>query len=263
MSSKGRVAGRVAVVTGAASGIGRATALLLAEEGASLVCVDITQDAVEATAEEIVAGGGRAIAVRADVSTQVDTEAMIAAAIDAYGRVDVLHNNAGIAGVYGRVHEFPVEAWDRVIAVNLRSVFLGSRAAIPHMLEQDSGVIINTCSMFGSFASREFPAYHAAKGGILTLTKQMALDYGPQIRVNCISPGTIETGALRQAINSFPDPIAREEKYKRSNPVTNRLGDPREIAYGVLFLASEESAFMVGHDLQMSGGQGLMSSPEL
>lgn len=257
----GRVAGRVALVTGAANGIGRATATLLAEEGAGVACVDIDGHRAEAVAGEIVAAGGRAFGWAADVSTIEGTQSMAAATVERFGRIDILHNNAGIAGVYEPVHTFPVETWDKVIATNLTSVFLGSKAVLPFMLQQGTGVIINTCSVFGSFASRTLPAYHAAKGGVLMLTKQMAVDYGPAIRVNCISPGTIDSAMMRSVIAQSDDPASREQEYKDSNPVLKRIGDPREIAYGVLFLASDESSFMVGADLFMGGGQGLFSSP--
>lgn len=133
--SAGRVAGRVAIVTGAANGIGRASALLLAEEGAALVCVDLDGAGARTVAEEITAGGGEAISVRADVSTAEGTREMARAAVEAFGAIDILHNNAGIAGPYERVHEYPDDAWERVIATNLTSVFLGSKAVLPQMLE--------------------------------------------------------------------------------------------------------------------------------
>lgn len=121
-------------------------------------------------------------------------------------------------------------------------------------------MIVNTCSVFGSFVARTLPAYHAAKGGVLMLTKQMAVDYGPEIRVNCISPGTVDSAMMRSVIAAAPDPEARAREYADSNSVLRRVGDPREIAEGVLFLASDASSFMVGADLFMGGGQGLFSS---
>ncbi|MGC0239478.1 SDR family NAD(P)-dependent oxidoreductase [Arthrobacter sp. SD76] len=163
--------------------------------------------------------------------------------------------------MYEPAHQYPVDVWDRVIATNLRSVFLGSRAVIPYMLKARKGAIINTCSTFGSFVARTLPAYTAAKGGVLMLTKQMAVDYGPMIRVNAISPGTIDSAMMRSVIAASPDPAGREQEFIESNPVLLRIGDPREIAYGVLFLASDESSFVVGADLFMGGGQGLFASP--
>lgn len=251
----GRVDGLVSVVTGAGAGIGAATAELLAEEGSRVVVSDIEADSCAAVAARIEAAGGSAIAAPADVADEEAVNGLVKQAISVFGRIDILHNNAGIS-VSGAAHTVAPEDWDRCLNVNLRGTWLVSRAVIPHMLDTGGGAIVNTCSNFAQVASPNFAAFHASKGAIKSLTISMARDYAPQIRVNSVSPGMIETAATRRAASHAEDPEARWQSMVASNRLLQRAGTPREVAYAVLFLASPESSFITAHDLVMSGGQG-------
>ncbi|MEA2172059.1 MAG: hypothetical protein QOF76_5359 [Solirubrobacteraceae bacterium] len=252
-----RLADRVCVVTGAGSGIGAATAELFAEKGAgAVVCADLDANAAQATAARITASGGTATAFTIDISDAAAAAALAEHTTTAHGRIDVLHNNAGM-GVAGAVHELSEEDWDRCLDVNLKGTFLVSRAVLAVMLSQEAGVIVNTCSNHATTASPRLAAYHASKGGIRALTRQMALDYSPAIRVNCVSPGLVDTPIARRgrAVEGV-DPDAAWKEREQSNHYFKRAALPREIANAVLFLASDESSFITGHDLVMSGGQG-------
>lgn len=249
-----RLEGKVILVTGAGSGIGRASALLFAEEGGALVCADMAADAASETAEMIVEMGGQALAVEADVRKMEDAESIVEAATDGFGKLDILFNNAG-TGIRGGVHALSESDWDLVIDTNLKGAFHCSKAALSHFMGRGSGNIVNTASTFGILASPNYPAYCASKGGIIMLTKQMALDYGPAVRVNCICPGATDTPRLRRRINSQPNPAEYEKGLTVLNKVMGRLADPREIAYAALFLASDESSFVTGHALVVDGGQ--------
>jgi 3-oxoacyl-[acyl-carrier protein] reductase len=253
-SGKGRLHGKVALITGAGSGIGRASAVLFAAEGASVVCVDLIGEAAVATASTIEAEGSKALALQADVRQAADAERMVAAAVEQFGKLDILFNNAG-TGIRGRVHELEESEWDLVLDTNLKSVYQCSRAAIPQFLRQGSGTIVNMASSLGMLATPDYAAYCASKGGVLMLTRQMALDYGPTIRVNCLCPGATETPRIRRYIDASPDPAARERELAALNRVLKRLAQPEEIAQAALFLASDESSFVVGHGLVIDGGQ--------
>jgi NAD(P)-dependent dehydrogenase (short-subunit alcohol dehydrogenase family) len=245
----------VALVTGAGSGIGAATAELLAEEGAAVVCSDLDEDACREVAGRICGAGGRAIAVPADIADEAAVASLAKEAIASFGRIDILHNNAGMS-VTGSAHTVAPEDWDRCIDVNLRGTWLVSRAVIPHMLEAGGGSIVNTCSNWAQVGAPNFAAFHAAKGGIRSLTVSMARDYAPTIRVNSVSPGMIDTPATRRAASYAPYPEERWRTMVESNRLLGRAGTPREVAYAVLFLASPEASFITAHDLVMSGGQG-------
>ncbi|MFC5744653.1 SDR family NAD(P)-dependent oxidoreductase [Actinomadura rugatobispora] len=248
-----RLAGKVCIVTGAGGGIGAATAALFAGHGArGVVCADLSADAAEAAAEAIVAEGGDASPFVLDVSDEAAAQALIDHTVAIYGRVDVLHNNAAMA-ISGAVHETSRADWDRVMEVNVTGTFLVSRAALPVMVDQNSGAIVNTCSNHATVASPRLASYHASKGAIRALTRQMALDYAPHIRVNSLSPGLVDTPAARGIRDGTDAAWARKQE---SNRYFRRAAEPLEIAYGVLFLASDEAAFLTGHDLVMSGGQG-------
>jgi NAD(P)-dependent dehydrogenase (short-subunit alcohol dehydrogenase family) len=251
----GRVEGLIAIVTGAGSGIGAATAELLAEEGSAVVCADLDGATAAATVARIEANGGRALAVTADVAAAADVETLVERTISAFGRIDILHNNAGISA-RGAVHTVRPEDWDRCLDVNVGGTWRVSRAVVPHMLAAGSGSIVNTCSNFAQVGSPDFAAYHAAKGAIRSLTVSMARDYAPAIRVNSISPGMIDTPATRRAAGFAEDPEARWEAMVASNRLMQRAGTPREVAYAVLFLGSPEASFITAHDLVLSGGQG-------
>jgi NAD(P)-dependent dehydrogenase (short-subunit alcohol dehydrogenase family) len=251
------MAGKVCIVTGAGSGIGAATAELLAEHGAAgVVCADLDGASAEATAQRIEQAGGTATAFTIDISSAADAVALIDHTMSAHGRLDVLHNNAGM-GIFGAVHETSEADWERCLAVNLKGTFLVTKAALPAMMEQRRGAIVNTCSNHATVASPQLAAYHASKGGIRALTRQMARDYSPDIRINCVSPGLVDTKVVREGrVARGPDPVAAWKALEESNRFFHRAAQPREIAYGVLFLASDEASFITGHDLKMSGGQG-------
>lgn len=250
----GRLAGKVCVITGGGSGIGRATALLFAREGGCVVVADIDGAAAHETAEQIAAAGGVATPFVADV---VDPEAARRLADEtarAQGRIDVLFNNAGISGV-GALHETSLELWDRVMAVNVRGVFLVSKFAVPHMISRRSGSIINMSSTIAEIGLARRASYAASKGAVLALTRAMQVDYAPfRIRVNALLPGTIHTPFVERYLReSYAD---REDGLRaiRKRQLTDELGRPDDVAWAALFLASDESAFVMGSALFVDGG---------
>jgi 3-oxoacyl-[acyl-carrier protein] reductase len=255
---RGRLVGKVAIVTGANSGIGRATAHLFAREGARVVAVDLRDERSPRVDRLIQAEGGEAVFLQGDVSRREDCERMVRTAIETFGQLDILFSNAGV-GVHKPLHEFSDEEWDLVLNVNLRGVFNGARAVLPHFLEQGRGNIVNTASTHGILAAREYPAYCASKAAIINLTRQLAIDYGPAVRVNCVCPGPIDTPRYRgfppQA--HYPEGMTDEERNRMGQPVPglHRMGQPEEVAYCVLFLASDESSYVTGHALVVDGGQ--------
>jgi len=249
-----KLKGKVAVVTGAASGIGCATAVLFAREGAKVAVVDRNRRGGEETVKIIRDDGGEACFVEADVSKAADAERMVKTAVENYGRLDTLYNNAGISLVKP-THETAEQEWDKVIDVNLKGVFLGSKYAIPQMIKQGGGVIINTASIWSHVAFPNWSAYCASKGGVLMLTKAMAVEYAPyNIRVNCVSPGTIDTELTKGAVASAEDPEKMRQTLTSLHPL-GRIGSPEEVAHAVLFLASDESSFITGTDLSVDGGR--------
>ena len=251
----GRLEGQVAVVTAADSGIGRATARLFSREGASVVCVDRDERGDPRIDRLIEKDGGRAAFIRGDASANGTCEEMVAMAVDRFGGLDVLFLNAG-TGVRAPIHEMSEEEWSHVVETNLYSVYRGLKAALPHFMKQGHGNVVITASSLGVLGTKNYSAYCATKAGLINLTRQLALDYGPDIRVNCVCPGPIDTARVRE----FPPrsrPVPLEGRETASNAVKglHRLGQAEEVAYPVLFLASGESSFITGHALVVDGGQ--------
>jgi NAD(P)-dependent dehydrogenase (short-subunit alcohol dehydrogenase family) len=264
MASDGRakawgiLTGKVALITGGASGIGRATAELLAREGAAVAIVDVNVEAGEAVARAIGDDGGQAIFVRCDVTKAGDCQQAVQKTVSRFGRLDILFNNAGVTRRTS-VLETTEEEWDRVMAVNVKSIFLMSKAAIPVMIEAGGGFIINTGSGWGLVGGKDAVSYCASKGAVIQLTKAMALDHGPQnIRVNAVCPGDIDTPMLAceaEQLGQSHEAILLESVHR---PL-GRVGRPEEIAQAVLYLASDASSFVTGTTLLVDGG-GLAGS---
>jgi NAD(P)-dependent dehydrogenase (short-subunit alcohol dehydrogenase family) len=248
-----RLQGKVAVITGAGSGMGRVAAQLFAAEGASVVVAEFAAPAGEETVRLVSDAGGTASSVRADVSREEDARAMVDAAVERYGRIDVLYNNAGIMPEADHsVVDTDVDVWDQVMAVNLRGVFLGCKYAIPRMVEQGSGSISNVSS-FVALLGCSVPqdAYTASKGAVLSLTRSLAVQFGPNgVRSNAICPGPIETPLLMDWL--LKDEAAKQLRLAR-NP-TGRFGKPEEIVNAAIYLASDESRWTNGAQFVIDGG---------
>ncbi len=249
-----RLSGKVCLITGSGSGIGKSTALLFAREGAVVIVNDLNTAAGEQTVSEIVEQGGTALFIHADVTASDSVSGMIDQIIAAYGRLDVLLNNAGISGV-GALHEVDEQVWDRVMNVNIKGVFLPSKFAIRYMMKQNSGNIINMSSCAAEMGLARRASYSATKGAVLALTKAMQVDYAPyHIRVNALLPGTIMTPFVEQYLTeSYNDPEEAFASIKRRQ-LCNELGRPEDVAKAALFLASDESSFMMGSPLYIDGG---------
>jgi len=248
-----RLADRVALITGGASGIGRATALLFAREGAAVSVVDLDETGGQIVAQTIVDGGGSAISVRCDVSQVAGCRRAVQRTVDELGGLDILFNNAGIIR-RATVLETTEAQWDRVMAVNVKSIFFLSKYAIPLMAQVGGGVIINTASGWGLVGGRKAAAYCASKGAVVLLTKAMALDHGEQnIRVNCICPGDTDTPMLRDEARQLGEPDERFLAEAAQRPL-KRIGRPEDIAQAALYLASDASSFVTGTTLVVDGG---------
>ncbi|HIC00580.1 TPA: glucose 1-dehydrogenase [Candidatus Poribacteria bacterium] len=244
-----RISDKVAIITGAASGIGRTTAILFAKEGGKVVVADQNEAGGDETVDLIRTDGGQAIFTRVNVTSATDIQGMVKTTIDTYGKLNILVNNAGIA-IRLPVVDLPEEDWDRSIDVNLKGIYLGSKYAIPEMIKNDGGAIVNIASIYGLVGGRTRAAYAASKGGVVNLTRSIALDYALyKIRVNCICPGFVNTPLLQNILKT-------QEEYQALadlHPI-GRLGEMLEIAHGVLYLASDESSFVTGIALPIDGG---------
>lgn len=248
----GLVAGKVALVTGAGSGIGRATALAFYREGAKVVVSDVAVEGGEETVRLIKQAGGEAIFMKADVSKEAEVEALVNKAMQTYGRLDCAHNNAGVPGPNKMTVDITEDRWDKVIAVNLKGVWLCMKYEIAQMLKQGGGAIVNTSSDAGLVGVRRGAAYVASKHGVIGLTKTAALEYAKSgIRVNAVCPGPIDTPMLRgpggERVDRFIDRMVAAQP-------GGRLGKPEEIAEAAVWLCSDAASFVTGHALPVDGG---------
>lgn len=248
-----RLAGKVAIITGAGAGIGRATALFFAKEGAEVVVADCDPEKGAKTVRLIKENGGVAIFVQVDVSKAANVKNMVKTTVETYGKLDILINNAGIYA-QANVVEVAEEEWDRILDVNLKGVFLCSKYSIPEMIKGGGGSIVNIGSEAGIVGIKNQVAYNVSKSGVIALTKSMAIDFAAHnIRVNCVCPGTTETPLVEAALERAPDPAAARRAVEEVRPA-NRLGRPEEIAAGILYLASDESPYATGSILSIDGG---------
>jgi NAD(P)-dependent dehydrogenase (short-subunit alcohol dehydrogenase family) len=244
-----RISDKVAIITGAASGIGRTTAILFAKEGGKVVVADKNEVGGNETVDLIRSDGGQAIFDYVNVTSATDMQGMVKTTINTYGKLNILVNNAGIA-IRLPVVDLSEEDWDRNIDVNLKSIYLSSKYAIPRMIENGGGSIVNIASIYGIVGGRVRAAYAASKGGVVNLTRSMALDYAlHKIRVNCVCPGFVNTPLLKNILKNKEEYQALADLHPMG-----RLGDMLEIALGVLYLASDESSFVTGIALPIDGG---------
>jgi len=251
----GRLAGKSAIVTGAGAGMGRETAILFAREGAAVAVTDLNADDGRETLRLIEQAGGTARFWPLDVSRESEVESVFAGVAQAFGKIDVLVNNAGIVGVDKPIHEVSEAEWDAVFAVDVKGVFFGTKHAVPYMKRNGGGSIVNLSSIYGLVGSHELPAYHAAKGAVTLMTKQTAVVYGRDgIRINSIHPGTILTPLVRELGSRGPGGLDAYLKQMAARHPIGRAGEPEEVAYAILFLASDEARFITGAALAVDGG---------
>jgi NAD(P)-dependent dehydrogenase (short-subunit alcohol dehydrogenase family) len=247
----GLLENKVVLVTGGGSGIGRATSLLLAKQGAKVMIADYVPESAERTVKLIKDAGGNANCLAADVSMPKQVEAMVAKTVEVYGRLDGAFNNAGIEGKMADTVEYPEETFDRIMAINLKGVWLCMRAEIPQMLKTGGGAIVNTASGAGLVGVPMLSAYNASKHGVVGLTKTAALEYAQKnIRVNCVCPGLINTPMVARMIDSGG---MNEQESVAAEPV-RRMGRPEEIGEGVVWLLSDAASFVTGHSMSIDGG---------
>jgi NAD(P)-dependent dehydrogenase (short-subunit alcohol dehydrogenase family) len=249
-----RLSNKICIITGSGSGIGQSSAYLFAQEGATVIVNDLDQQKGAETVEHIRAAGGTANFIRADVTNPAEVDAMVKEVIASHGRIDVLFNNAGISGV-GALHELEPDAWDRIMNINVRGVFIPSKYVLPHMMEQRFGSIINMSSCIAEIGLARRASYAATKGAVLALTKSMQVDYAAyNIRVNALLPGTILTPFVENYLKtSYDDPEAAIASLK-TRQLSGDLGRPDDVAKAALFLASDDSKFMMGSPLYIDGG---------
>ena len=251
-----RLKDKVALITGAGSGIGRETAILFAEEGAAVVAADLTGASVQETVDTISSAGGRAVALTGDVTVAADAERMVSSAVESFGKLDLLVNSAGLSSRHSSLEgASPEEAWERVIEVNLKGTYMVSWYAVPAMEGAGGGSIINLASVMGLVGypvgiGGGFNPYPPSKGGVVQFTKTLAVDSARKnVRVNCLCPGFIETN-LTSGLTSDPEML---EKLESLHPM-GRLGQPREVAYAALYLASDDARHVTGTALTIDGG---------
>ncbi len=250
-----RLVGKVALVTGAGHGIGRASSHRLGLEGAKVAVVDLVQSKAEETVGVLQRDGVEAVAWACDVAVPELVEKTVAAVHQRFGRIDILHNNAGVM-IAGQVHSIKIEDWDRVISVNVRGIFLVSRFVIPIMQKQGGGAIVNTASISGLVGESHLAAYNTSKGAVINLTRQIAVDYARDgIRCNCVCPGWIDTGFNSPIFKEMGLDDAAVALLVEQDVPMNRQGTAEEIAPSVAFLASDDAVYITGHPLVIDGGQ--------
>lgn len=251
-----RLEGKVAIITGAAAGIGRASALLFAREGARVAAVDLDANGIHTVVQEISTAGGEALALPADVATADAVQQVVRAVLGHFGRVDILFNNAGIVP-HGKIHMTTEADWDRTMTVNLKSMYLLCHQVVPIFLRQGGGVILNTASATALRSVPDRAAYSTSKGAVLALTRSMALDYvRDHIRVNCLCPGTVDTPSFRQRMAAFSDPEEALRQFVARQPM-GRLGTADEVAKAALYLVSDEAQFVTGVAFPIDGGMAI------
>ena len=249
-----RFEGKRVIVTGGASGIGKATVERFLEEGAKVAIIDVSERNGAAVAAELRAKGHDPLLITGDVTSPKDVKRMIAKVLEEFGGIDVLFNNAGIL-VEGTIEEVSEEGWDRIMGVNVKGPFLMSKEVVPVMLKQGKGVIVNNASCSGLVGDRNAIAYNASKGAVVLMTKCLALDYAEKgIRANCVCPGEIDTPMFRQEAQARNMPVEEYRKVLCEYHPIGRLGVPVEVANAVLFLASDEASFITGTALSVDGG---------
>lgn len=252
--SDGRFHDLTVVVTGGASGIGKATAERFLEEGARVAVIDLSEDSCRTASSELGQKGHNPLFITGDVSRHDDVRRMVAEAVKGLGRIDILFNNAGIL-VEGTVEQVSEEAWDRIMAINVKGVFLMCKEVVPMMLRQGKGVIVNNASCSGLVGDRNAIAYNTSKGAVVLMTKCLALDYAQKgIRVNCVCPGEIDTPMFRQEARARNKPVEEYRKELCEYHPIGRLGVPSEVANAVLFLASDDASFITGTAFSVDGG---------
>jgi len=249
-----RLKNKIAIVTGGSSGIGRASSMLFAKEGAKVVVADINDKTGEDVVKTINMNSGEATYVHCDVTKEDQAKNLITKTVEKYGRLDVLYNNAGI-GMVKLLPEMTEQEWDRIFNINVKGAFFCSKYAIPQMKKQGRGAIVNTASNWGLIAYPHWPAYCATKGAVVMLTKALAIDHAPDnIRVNCVCPGNIDTPLLRAG-------IAAEGSFEEATKTMGRLAKPEEVAYLALFLASDESSYVTGAAMVVDNGESARGGP--
>jgi NAD(P)-dependent dehydrogenase (short-subunit alcohol dehydrogenase family) len=250
----GKLAGRVGLISGTATGIGRAGALLFARQGAALVTLDVKEGQGRQTVAEIQAGGGQAAFVHGDVASSRDVEGAVRTAVQTYGKLDLLWSNAGI-GVFKTIVDTTEEEWDRIMGVNLKGAYLMARFGIPELLRAGGGTMVLTASISSFVGATEWAAYCATKGGVLMLCKAMALDYARQnVRINCICPGATDTPLQEADMRRRPIPYEQAVREDQAAHPLNRYAAPEEVARAALFLSCEDSSFTTGSALMVDGG---------
>jgi len=255
----GRLDGKVAVITGGGAGMGKETSILFAKEGAKVAVFEINQKDGQETVKQINAAGGTAKFWQVDVSNEKNVKLAMRGVKESFGKIDILINNAGIVGVDKKTHELTVEEWDQVFNVDVKGVFFCTKYAVPHMLENGQGSIVNLSSIYGTLGSHELTPYHAAKGSVFAMTRQDAMNYAKNnIRVNSIHPGTIMTPLVRELGSRMEGGLPAYEALMGEKHPIGHAGEPIDVAYGCLYLASDESKFVTGAQLYIDGGYSAM-----